>query len=124
LTGAKAAGTRGGGRHLARSGADPDRAAGASRAVLHARACRRISTASRSCAVIRSIVARACPFVAILLTGCMVGPDFKHPAPPRVSGYTPEPLSVQTASADVAAGQVQRFALGDDIAQQWWTLFR
>jgi len=74
--------------------------------------------------VIRSIVARACPFVAILLTGCMVGPDFKHPAPPRVRGYTPEPLSVQTASADVAAGQVQRFALGDDIAQQWWTLFR
>ncbi|HTS54501.1 MAG TPA: efflux transporter outer membrane subunit, partial [Burkholderiales bacterium] len=53
-----------------------------------------------------------------------MGPDFKRPAPPGVEGYTSETLSSKTASADVAGGQEQRFALGEDIAQQWWTLFR
>jgi len=59
-----------------------------------------------------------------LLTGCSVGPDFKRPAAPEVDGYTSEALSTKTASADVAGGKEQRFALGEDIAQQWWTLFR
>ncbi|HXX10873.1 MAG TPA: efflux transporter outer membrane subunit [Burkholderiales bacterium] len=56
--------------------------------------------------------------------GCTVGPDFNRPSPPKVSGYTAEPLASQTASAQVAGGEAQRFALGRDIAQQWWTLFR
>jgi len=59
-----------------------------------------------------------------LVASCTVGPDFKRPAAPHVSGYTPERLATQTASADVPGGQVQRFALGEDIAEQWWTLFR
>jgi NodT family efflux transporter outer membrane factor (OMF) lipoprotein len=58
-----------------------------------------------------------------LLTGCAVGPDFERPAAPRVSGYTAVPLPQQTSSADVKAGEAQRFVKGLDIPGQWWTLF-
>jgi NodT family efflux transporter outer membrane factor (OMF) lipoprotein len=58
-----------------------------------------------------------------LLTGCAVGPDFERPAAPRVSGYTAEPLTQQTSSAEVKGGEAQRFVQGLDIPGQWWTLF-
>ena len=60
---------------------------------------------------------------ATLLAGCAVGPDFHPPAPPRVSGYSPRPLSA-TESAPSRAGASQRFVQGMDIPGQWWTLFR
>jgi outer membrane protein TolC len=60
---------------------------------------------------------------ATLLAGCAVGPDFHPPASPRVSGYTPRPLSA-TESAPSRAGAPQRFVQGMDIPGQWWTLFR
>ena len=63
-------------------------------------------------------------FVAlILVSGCAVGPDFERPAAPDVEGYTPEPLAQQTASAEVAGGETQRFVQGLDIPGQWWALF-
>jgi len=61
--------------------------------------------------------------VAALAASCAVGPDFETPPAPAVSGYTPEPLPAETASAAVAGGEAQRFALGEDISAQWWTLF-
>lgn len=60
----------------------------------------------------------------VLLSGCAVGPDFLRPAPPKASGYTPEPLPSETASADVAGGRAQRFVANRDIPAQWWTLFQ
>ncbi len=36
---------------------------------------------------------------ALLLSGCAVGPDFKKPAAPQVSGYTPTPLSTTARHA-------------------------
>ncbi len=60
---------------------------------------------------------------ALLLAGCEVGPDFKRPAAPAVSGYTPEPLPAETAAAPIAAGEAQRFVQGFDIPGQWWALF-
>ena len=60
----------------------------------------------------------------VLLCACAVGPDFHRPAAPDVSGYAPEPLPAQTASADVAGGEAQRFVHDLDIPGQWWTLFR
>ena len=60
---------------------------------------------------------------ALLLAGCEVGPDFARPAPPAVTGYTPEPLAAQTASAPVEGGEAQRFVRGLDIPGQWWALF-
>ncbi|HZP91850.1 MAG TPA: TolC family protein, partial [Burkholderiales bacterium] len=58
-----------------------------------------------------------------LLSGCTLGPDYHRPAAPGVSGYTREPLSAQTAAADIAGGDAQRFVQGLDIPAQWWTLF-
>jgi NodT family efflux transporter outer membrane factor (OMF) lipoprotein len=50
------------------------------------------------------------------LGGCMVGPDFKRPAPPEVAAYT-------SGASDDAAGTEQRVALGQSISAEWWTLF-
>lgn len=60
---------------------------------------------------------------AMLITGCAVGPDFVRPSAPTVIGYTSETLAAQTAAADIAGGQAQRFVQGLDIPGQWWTLF-
>jgi NodT family efflux transporter outer membrane factor (OMF) lipoprotein len=45
-----------------------------------------------------------------LLVGCAVGPDFKKPTPPTVSGYTTTPLPTN-------------FVAGLDLPGEWWTLF-
>ena len=66
----------------------------------------------------------ACLAAAVLLVGCKLGPDFKRPAPPAATGYGPEPILSQTASAPVAGGGTQHFVQGLDIPGQWWTLFR
>jgi NodT family efflux transporter outer membrane factor (OMF) lipoprotein len=58
-----------------------------------------------------------------LLAGCAVGPDFEKPKAPDVTGYSREPLPVQTAASDVHGGEAQRFLQGDDIPGQWWTLY-
>ncbi len=59
----------------------------------------------------------------LLLSACAVGPDFKVPAPPAVSGYTPEPHPAATAASGGAGGAAQTFALGRDIPGEWWTVF-
>lgn len=58
-----------------------------------------------------------------LLGACAVGPDFKVPPAPDVSGYTPEPLANTTASAATAGGATQHFDRNRDLPGQWWTLF-
>ncbi|HAM50770.1 MAG TPA: histidine kinase [Nitrospiraceae bacterium] len=59
-----------------------------------------------------------------LLSGCAVGPDFHRPTPPAVDGYTAQPLTATSSTADVAGGEEQRFVKGMDIPQQWWALFK
>ena len=61
---------------------------------------------------------------AMLLASCAVGPDFVHPAAPEITRYTREPLAPRTSSADVAAGQSQRFIAGRDIPKEWWAVFK
>jgi NodT family efflux transporter outer membrane factor (OMF) lipoprotein len=61
--------------------------------------------------------------LGIALTGCAVGPDFERPAVPEVEGYSREPLTAKTASAEVTSGEEQRFVKDLDIPGQWWTLF-
>jgi NodT family efflux transporter outer membrane factor (OMF) lipoprotein len=67
------------------------------------------------------------PLVALmvsLLGGCVVGPNFKAPAPPTVAGYTAYPLPAATvATPGVPGGEAQRFVSGGDIPADWWTLF-
>ncbi len=59
-----------------------------------------------------------------LLCACAVGPDFKSPATPQVSGYLRQPVPSQTGGdSAIAGGDVQRLVAGMDIPAQWWTLF-
>ncbi len=70
-----------------------------------------------------SLCLRATAFwVSFILSGCAVGPDFKTPAAPDVSGYTKEPLA-DPASSTLAPIDAQRFVEGMDIPAQWWTVF-
>jgi NodT family efflux transporter outer membrane factor (OMF) lipoprotein len=72
-----------------------------------------------------SRVARHLVVTTVLLcaAGCVVGPNFEKPAPPPVSGYTPE-RSVATSSAPtVEGGNAQTLVEGRDIPGDWWTLF-
>jgi NodT family efflux transporter outer membrane factor (OMF) lipoprotein len=59
----------------------------------------------------------------LLLAGCVVGPNFKRPAPPDVGGYTPAPPSTTSSTTDVAGGEAQHLVGGRDIPGEWWTLF-
>jgi NodT family efflux transporter outer membrane factor (OMF) lipoprotein len=58
----------------------------------------------------------------IIAGGCAVGPNFKKPDAPNVSGYTPHPLVSPTAATKVAGGQAQSFVEGADIPGDWWKL--
>lgn len=58
-----------------------------------------------------------------LLAGCAVGPDYTRPDLSAAKGYSPAPLPAGTASAPVAGGVAQRFALERTIQADWWTLF-
>ena len=58
-----------------------------------------------------------------LLSGCAVGPNFKHPAAPEVERYTTDPLSSTSGTNAVTGGEPQRFVTGGDISGEWWTLF-
>lgn len=46
-----------------------------------------------------------------LLAGCTVGPDFKRPAPPDVTTYTPTPTPL---------GESQHFSTNGLANRQWW----
>jgi len=59
----------------------------------------------------------------LLAAGCAVGPNFKKPAPPNVTGYTPQPLPSSTEATKVGGGRAQSFIEGADIPGDWWKLF-
>ncbi len=58
-----------------------------------------------------------------VLAACAVGPDFKPPQAPPVSGYTPETHPAATTAAAVAGGAAQKFVIGRDIPAEWWKVF-
>ena len=58
-----------------------------------------------------------------VVTGCAVGPNFKRPAAPEVTGYSAQPVSTTASTAGVAGGEAQRFGPGGEISADWWTLF-
>ena len=60
----------------------------------------------------------------LLLAGCAVGPDFKKPDAPEVSGYTKTPLTKTVATAAVTGGDAQTFVQAVDLAGDWWTAFK
>jgi len=62
--------------------------------------------------------------VMLLLAGCAVGPDFKTPEAPNVSGYEAGGMPLQTVSTKTNLGGEQRFLPGGDIPAAWWSLFK
>ncbi|MFN4014785.1 MAG: efflux transporter outer membrane subunit [Reyranella sp.] len=63
-------------------------------------------------------------FTAFLLAGCTAGPDFVKPDKPTSTGYTPEPLTLQTSAAASPGGAAQTFVPEQDIPGEWWALFQ
>ena len=59
--------------------------------------------------------------LALALAGCVVGPNFMHPAVPGEAGYVQHPLPSQIGGG--TAGGRQTLTLDQDIPAQWWTLF-
>ena len=56
-------------------------------------------------------------------TACAVGPDFRRPAPPEVSGYTPPSSETSIEAQRVQQLVRQRLVEGADLPAQWWALF-
>jgi NodT family efflux transporter outer membrane factor (OMF) lipoprotein len=52
------------------------------------------------------------------LAGCVVGPNFQRPAPPKLASFTPPSATPAPVSADA-----QQISLGVEIPARWWTLF-
>ncbi len=71
--------------------------------------------------IIKSVVVTA---TGVLLTACVVGPDFRKPSPPDVKAYTSRELPQNTESAAGPTGAAQHFVTGLDIPAQWWQLFQ
>jgi len=62
--------------------------------------------------------------VPLLTSACVVGPNFKPPAPPPVSRYTQgQQPQTTTTTPGVPGGNAQRLVAGADIPADWWTLF-
>lgn len=63
---------------------------------------------------------------SVMISGCMVGPDFHTPRSPHVHAYTEKPLPAKTASTPSLgeAGKSQHYLTGKDIPADWWHLFR
>ena len=58
------------------------------------------------------------------LTACAVGPNFRAPAPPETTHYTPDPQPKVTAAAPGPAGAAQTLVADRDIPADWWTMFQ
>jgi NodT family efflux transporter outer membrane factor (OMF) lipoprotein len=62
--------------------------------------------------------------LALGLLGCVVGPDFKPPAPPATTRYTsPDEIKAPDGNGGLAPPQ-QTIELGKKVEVDWWTLFR
>ena len=61
--------------------------------------------------------------MALALSGCAVGPDYKRPPAPQAQTYSPTPMASDTASTAGPGGESQHVLASMDIPGQWWTLF-
>jgi NodT family efflux transporter outer membrane factor (OMF) lipoprotein len=57
------------------------------------------------------------------LAGCMVGPDFQHPAPPQTDAYLPD-TTTDLVAGGIPGSEAQTLVQGLDIPGQWWTVFQ
>jgi NodT family efflux transporter outer membrane factor (OMF) lipoprotein len=59
--------------------------------------------------------------LAIMLAGCKVGPDFKHPDAPPGARYTSQRLQVEAGTTAIADQQI---TVGESLDREWWRLFQ
>ena len=59
----------------------------------------------------------------VLVSGCAVGPSFRHPAEPALASYARTSLSEKTTSVEITGGEEQRLVPDRDLPADWWTLF-
>lgn len=64
--------------------------------------------------------------ITLVLSGCMVGPDFRSPPIPKLRHYFPSRLPKQTMRTPLAkkGGRAQVFVYNKDLAADWWRLFQ
>lgn len=62
-------------------------------------------------------------FACLVLSACMVGPNFRSPPPPQVKRFTEKPLPAKTVRSQSAGGNAQTFVNNEDIPALWWELF-
>jgi NodT family efflux transporter outer membrane factor (OMF) lipoprotein len=58
------------------------------------------------------------------ITGCAVGPDYRAPEIPPLTGYAAAPLPAATVSTDAPGGQAQALVEGRDLPAEWWAVFQ
>lgn len=71
----------------------------------------------------KRVTAAASALAICALAGCTVGPRYRPPNPPTLTGYTrttPQP----TASTAGLAGAAQRFDASAQLPAEWWQLFQ
>src|SRR6266852_91458 len=56
------------------------------------------------------------------LSGCALGPDFRHPDPPHADRYTSQALEVE--ATEPANDAAQHVVLGEQLRRDWWGLFQ
>lgn len=62
--------------------------------------------------------------IGMIVSACAVGPDFRTPDTPTVTGYTAAVLPSRTAAAAVYGGTSQQFVTAKELSAQWWRLFQ
>jgi NodT family efflux transporter outer membrane factor (OMF) lipoprotein len=58
------------------------------------------------------------------LSGCMVGPDFKRPAPPKTEAYLSSDPPTDLVAGGIPGSEAQTLVRGMDIPGQWWQVFQ
>ena len=61
--------------------------------------------------------------LALILTGCAVGPKFQSPEPPKTDRFGAAPAPAQVGDASVPGGGVQALKNGQAVQAKWWTAF-
>lgn len=58
-----------------------------------------------------------------VLSGCAVGPAYVKPEPPKLSGYTAQPLTATIPSPVTGTPRAQKIEYGKGVTPKWWEGF-
>jgi len=63
--------------------------------------------------------------LCLIQAGCLLGPNFHAPAPPKTGQYIQgsDPKSTISIKGTGSSGKAQHFLPGQDLPGQWWTAF-